>query len=88
MSERPTGLSERAERWLATASGAENAPEMRADAREAARERREEAHWERLHRQIKFLPLTFLLWSLLFLVSAVVLGVILGALGIVLLPVH
>lgn len=54
MSEEPLT---RAERWVrsATADPAHEAAE---------REAREDARWEKLYRQLHFLPLTFLLWHL------------------------
>ena len=50
-----TDTTSRADRW---------AQSMAADVDRAAWERRQEEHWERLHSQLYWMPVYFILWSL------------------------
>ena len=59
----------RAGRWAASMSEEMN---------RAAWERRQEEHWERLHRQLYWLPGYFLLWSVGLFVVAFVVALVLG----------
>lgn len=59
----------RAERWAAS---------MAEDMNRGAWERRQEEHWERLHKQLYWLPGYFIGWSLAIAVGAVFVGMALG----------
>jgi hypothetical protein len=59
----------RADRW---------AQSMSADMERAAWERRQEEHWQRLHKQLYWLPCYFIVWSLAVGIGAAVLGVLFG----------
>ena len=58
----PVDEMTRADRWAKNM--APDAATARAERLADERERRQEEHWERLHRQLQFLPLMFFLWSL------------------------
>jgi len=59
----------RAERWRAS---------MADDMNHAEWERRQEEHWERLHRQLYWLPGYFIAWSLALFVGGFVLALVFG----------
>lgn len=72
----PTERGTRAERWaqnLGPQSDAVRIERMLVD-----RDRKNEAHWERLHQQLYWLPLYFTLWSLAVGVVVFVLAMLFG----------
>ena len=73
----PRDQQTRAERW-ATSMAKDADPHSTPERLDQERERRQEAHWERLHRQLQLLPLMFFLWSLAITAVIVVFAAILG----------